>query len=134
MNRAADIGLVGHMITGGTLSDSRDALNIANEREDCFSTCGVHPTRCNEFESADDSEAYLEGLKKLIMENENKILAVGECGIDYERVEQTNPLMQNGLVLVLLSFFGSSFCTNRRGGIIIFVKWVKIYKWPLKGV
>ena len=110
MNRAADIGLVGHMITGGTLSDSRDALNIANEREDCFSTCGVHPTRCNEFESADDSEACLEGLKRLIMENENKILAVGECGIDYERVEQTNTLRQNGLVLVWCSFFWSSFC------------------------
>ena len=89
MNRAKEIGLVGHMITGGTLSDSQDALNIANERDDCYSTCGVHPTRCNEFESADDSEAYLEGLKKLIMENKQKILAVGECGIDYERVEQT---------------------------------------------
>ena len=100
MNRAKEIGLVGHMITGGTLSDSRDALNIANEREDCFSTCGVHPTRCNEFESADDSEAYLEGLKKLIMENKNKILAVGECGIDYERVERTH-------------FYVASFCCNK---------------------
>jgi len=83
MNRGKEVGLVGHMITGGTLSDSQDALNISNERNDCYSTCGVHPTRCNEFESADDPEEYLNNLKKLIIDNPEKILAVGECGIDY---------------------------------------------------
>ena len=84
MARANTVGVVGLLITGGTLSDSRAALEIAESRSDCFATCGVHPTRCNEFEEAEDPEVYLALLTDLA--KNPKILAVGECGIDYSSV------------------------------------------------
>ena len=65
------------------MSDSKEALTIAKERSDCYSTCGVHPTRCSEFEE-NDSVSYFEQLTELA-KNE-KVLAIGECGLDYDRL------------------------------------------------
>lgn len=46
---------------------------------------GCHPTRCNEFEP--DSEKYFSQLCTAIEENRNKIVAIGECGLDYDRLQ-----------------------------------------------
>ena len=52
-------------------------MTIANKREDCYATVGVHPTRCNEFEE-NEAEKYFE---ELSVEAQNpKVLAIGECG------------------------------------------------------
>lgn len=56
--------------------------------ERLFCTVGVHPTRCGDFESySDGPEAYLQALLKLAVEgsNEKKVVAIGECGLDYDR-------------------------------------------------
>lgn len=49
-----------------------------------FCTVGCHPTRSTEFNS---SLEYLNSLSNLITENKSKVIAVGECGLDYDRVE-----------------------------------------------
>ena len=52
-----------------------------------FSTVGCHPTRGMEFESHEEGpEAYLELLKKLAQENPEKVVAFGEFGLDYDRL------------------------------------------------
>ncbi len=51
---------------------------------------GVHPTRCTEFESySEGPEAYLQALQSLAWEGsaEKKVVAIGECGLDYDRCE-----------------------------------------------
>ena len=52
-----------------------------------FTTVGVHPTRCLEFtKDGSDHKSYLEKMRILIKENKNLIGAIGECGVDKDRL------------------------------------------------
>ncbi len=53
-----------------------------------YCTVGVHPTRCKEIEdSSQGPEAYWDALRVLLKAHaaDGKIVAVGECGLDYDR-------------------------------------------------
>ncbi|KAF0698288.1 Aste57867_11081 [Aphanomyces stellatus] len=75
------------IVTGGSLSESKEALALAREHDNLHCTVGVHPTRCNEF--LDDPETYMQGLHDLIRDGktDGKVVAVGEFGLDYDRLE-----------------------------------------------
>ncbi|PZC74353.1 hypothetical protein B5X24_HaOG207954 [Helicoverpa armigera] len=83
--RSWNAGLDKMIITGGSLTDSKTAIDLARSDARLYSTVGCHPTRCNDFLS--DAEAYLQGLRDLITENRDKVVAIGECGLDYDRLK-----------------------------------------------
>jgi len=86
--RAEASGVEKIIITGGTLSESMEALSIANQSPKLFSTVGCHPTRCNEFlDYQGGPESYLAGLKELALNNKTKVVAIGELGLDYDRLK-----------------------------------------------
>ncbi|VEL24127.1 unnamed protein product, partial [Protopolystoma xenopodis] len=85
INRAFGMGMTKMIITGGSLSESQEALALAKDDERLFLSVGCHPTRCNEFK--ENQEEYYQSLKKLILNNPFKVVAVGEFGLDYERTK-----------------------------------------------
>ncbi|KRT82833.1 hypothetical protein AMK59_3356, partial [Oryctes borbonicus] len=88
LNRSWESSVEKIIITGGNYKESENALEIANTDDRLYSTVGCHPTRCLEFEenSTLPSE-YVEQLKTIIRRGKNKIVAIGECGLDYDRVQ-----------------------------------------------
>ncbi|XP_073005088.1 uncharacterized protein [Typha latifolia] len=86
--RAWSAGVDRIIVTGGSLQESKEALAIAETDARLFCTVGVHPTRCKEFEESGDPEQHFQALVSLAREGieKGKVVAVGECGLDYDRL------------------------------------------------
>lgn len=62
---------------------------------DLYATVGCHPTRSTEFEK--DPSGYFQALDKLIEANlsgPGRAVAVGECGLDYDRTHFASTAVQ----------------------------------------
>lgn len=84
IERAVNRGVCHMIITGGSLDESKKALELAQKSPHLFSTVGCHPTRALEFE--ENELEYLEQLIQLALGNKDKVVAVGEFGLDYDRL------------------------------------------------
>lgn len=97
LERSKAAGVKSMIITGGSLHESREALELARQHG-LYATVGCHPTRSGEFESFKAGpEAYLEKLDELIashLEGKGRVVAVGECGLDYDRTRFAAPEVQ----------------------------------------
>ncbi|GFR44457.1 hypothetical protein Agub_g5717, partial [Astrephomene gubernaculifera] len=89
LQRAWAAGVSRLIITAGSLEESRRALQLAQTDERLFCTVGCHPTRCGEFEAHPGGpQAYMQELAAVLREGQRlgKVVAVGECGLDYDRL------------------------------------------------
>lgn len=85
--RAVQAGVEKMIITGGTLEESKQAIEIAKGGTNLYSTVGCHPTRCNEFDKYEGGPlAYLDQLRRTISQNKAHVVAIGELGLDYDRL------------------------------------------------
>ncbi|XP_021945947.1 putative deoxyribonuclease TATDN1 isoform X2 [Folsomia candida] len=88
LSRAWNVGLEKIFITAGNLSDVRNSLKLANTNDRLYTTVGVHPTRCSEFDTEFPTPSeYIQNLKQEFDSNIDKIVALGEFGLDYERTK-----------------------------------------------
>ena len=78
LSRANELGVNTFICVGTNLSDSYESLILAQKYKSIYATAGIHP-----HDSKDAGEDYLQELRKLL-DNE-KIVAVGEMGLDYFR-------------------------------------------------
>ncbi|KAG0062163.1 TatD DNase [Linnemannia elongata] len=87
--RSKRAGVDRMIVTAGNLSDCKEALDLVKNQDGLFMTIGCHPTRCSEFESHPDGpEGYFNALKAYLdnPETKGKVVAIGECGLDYDRL------------------------------------------------
>lgn len=88
LERSWKHGLEKLIITGGNLEESKKAIEVAKTDDRLHATVGCHPTRCSEFENnGQNPDEYLQSLRSLVTENRNKVVALGECGLDYDRLQ-----------------------------------------------
>ena len=100
MERAHKAGVSRIILTAGTVAESREALEKARQWRETYpniifsSTVGVHPTRCQQvFEPTDasnvDPDALLDELLEIAKDGmtDGTVVAIGEIGLDYDRLE-----------------------------------------------
>lgn len=77
-----------------------------------YTTVGVHPTRCSEFDTEFPTPSeYIQNLKQEFDSNIDKIVALGEFGLDYERTKFCDVETQKKYVCRNFSFpVESSLC------------------------
>ncbi|MCL2609219.1 MAG: TatD family hydrolase, partial [Treponema sp.] len=79
--RAASAGVAAFILPGSSVADSEKVVELALRYDSCFATVGVHPHNASGWDSADG-----ERLEELFLaDNAGRIVAVGECGLDYNR-------------------------------------------------
>ncbi|GAB0088712.1 putative deoxyribonuclease TATDN1 [Sergentomyia squamirostris] len=84
LKRSWDIGVQKIIVTVGNLTDVEEARKIVELDDRLAMTIGCHPTRCSEFLS--DPEKYFSNLHASIEKYRSKVVAVGEIGLDYDRL------------------------------------------------
>jgi TatD DNase family protein len=77
LNRAREGGVKRFIIPGADVRTLERAISIANTHSDVYFAVGVHPYDKEQFDSLDFS-AYI---------GHEKCVAIGECGLDYFRLE-----------------------------------------------
>ncbi|MBV8634462.1 MAG: TatD family hydrolase [Burkholderiaceae bacterium] len=77
--RARQAGVCSILATGTSASASNKALALAKEHKEVYATAGVHPHDASQW-----SASTAAAMKRLWQEP--KVVAVGECGLDYNRM------------------------------------------------
>ncbi|WP_109513619.1 TatD family hydrolase [Pseudomonas ovata] len=94
LQRAYAAGVAQLVLTGTSLACSEESLNLCHELDESgqrlFSTAGVHPHSASDWNS--DSERTLQALLQ-----QDRVRAVGECGLDFNRDFSPRPQQERVL-------------------------------------
>jgi len=96
LDRAREAGVFRIFITAGSVDMAKDAIELAKDSASLFSTVGIHPTRCDVFMDTQDSInlQHIKNLADIAASAQDKIVAVGECGLDYDRLQFCDKVRQ----------------------------------------
>lgn len=88
LRRAQSAGVEAVLITGTSVRSSREALQLVQQRQPqspvtLFTTVGVHPHDAKDF--IEDGGATVNEMRELIKRHPDVVVAVGECGLDFNR-------------------------------------------------
>jgi TatD DNase family protein len=96
LRRGVDYGVKKSILTGSTVEASIECIDMcARYSHLCglFSTVGVHPTHSKDFVGKE--EEVIAQLRNLIENDpERRVVALGECGLDYDRLFFANKNLQ----------------------------------------
>jgi len=69
------------ILAGSNVTDSRENIELAKNNPKIWASVGIHP-QCTDSENLDSVEKQLDLLEDMV-KNNDKIVAIGECGLDY---------------------------------------------------
>ena len=77
------------MFAAGYIEDAQDSYNLSLKSDDFYATIGVHPCRATEpFKDGGDLDSYFNKIREILKaDTQHKYVAIGECGLDYDRFE-----------------------------------------------
>jgi TatD DNase family protein len=78
INDAHKIGVERLICVGTTLQDSQAAIAFASDHKDCWATIGLHPHEASQYVGKPELLSQFAALA-----TQPKVVAVGECGLDY---------------------------------------------------
>jgi TatD DNase family protein len=84
LGRARKAGVSQLIVTGTTVDESRNALQLAAARDGVYATAGVHP-----HHARDCSTETIAALRELA--KDPRVVAIGECGLDFNRNYSPHP-------------------------------------------
>lgn len=93
LRRSMDYGVQRIMVTGTSLEECKETIALCRQYSQLYpgmlkTTIGVHPTCCSDFVKHPSGPAsYLASLSALIKEHKDMVVALGEFGLDYARLE-----------------------------------------------
>lgn len=85
IKRAQKYGVDKLLISSGYYKDCLHSYEICKVHPGCYGTIGIHPCRANEI--LHDEAAYYAKMETLFHDFKDVTVAVGECGLDYDRLE-----------------------------------------------
>ena len=74
------------ILTSTNLQSLAKNLDYADGKS-ILTTAGIHPTSCSEIDDENSEfrgDSYFTELRKIIDSNLDKIICIGECGLDYD--------------------------------------------------
>ncbi|MCY7295359.1 TatD family hydrolase [Alteromonas sp. a30] len=84
VHTAAAVGVSKLIITGTNMQESKDALTQAHTLpEHLYATVGIHPHYAKEAIDGLGKPQFVEQMRQML--SDNKAVAVGECGLDFNR-------------------------------------------------
>ncbi len=87
VQRACDAGVSRLVLAGATLKESEACIQLAHTYANCWAVTGVHPHHASEW-----SEAHAKQLRQWAQDK--RVLAIGECGLDYNRDFSPRPIQR----------------------------------------
>lgn len=110
LKRAKDAGISKIVNVGCDLKSCQQSLEMGNEYPELYSTLGMHP-----YEAELVNEKLMNEWMKIIPENK-KIVAIGECGLDYFKSKVEKEVQKNAfrLQIKLAKEFGLPLIVHNR--------------------
>ena len=91
LKRAKSVGLTGILTTSTNLHDYQENAKLieqfSSNEVNIKTTLGVHPTSCSQVAKVNDVSHYFAQMNEFLQQRPANLIAVGECGLDYARLQ-----------------------------------------------
>jgi len=91
INSAKAEGVEKIIIPGAKIDSSQKAIEIANKYDGCYAAVGIHPHHATDYYNTSSYHSKNEEIKKTLLKlaKNDKVVAIGECGLDYFEYQKT---------------------------------------------